>query len=71
MTVLLRYDTRLNKRGNRNEKYSVSVLIGTTRIVEVEAESEEAAMEAAELELVDDYDNEFMIEAQEAEEVKQ
>ena len=47
--------------------YSVSVLIGTTRIVEVEAENEDAAMEAAELELADDYDNEFMIEAQEAE----
>lgn len=50
--------------------YSVSVLIGTTRIVEVEAENEDAAMEAAELELADDYDNEFMIEAQEVEVIK-
>ena len=52
------------------KKYLVQVLIGTTRTVEVKAKNEEEAKEKAELNLVDDYDNEFMIEAQEAEEVK-
>ena len=53
------------------KKFMVKVLIAKYEMVEVEAETEEMAMEQAEMAVSDPYeDDDFMIEAQEAEKIK-